>query len=88
MQLTAEKQITRFTKGVSKREWIKTRSRNEVLDCTVYALAAFKLLNPNLAKLAEDLETAPRNTPEPTDQEMKNSNNQAWIPRMDNWLSR
>jgi phage terminase large subunit GpA-like protein len=32
LQLTAEKQVTRFAKGVSKREWIKTRARNEVLD--------------------------------------------------------
>ena len=59
MQLTAEKQVTRFAKGVSKREWIKTRSRNEVLDCTVYALAAFKLLNPNLAQLAEEASELP-----------------------------
>jgi phage terminase large subunit GpA-like protein len=59
-----------------------------VLDCTVYALAAFKLLNPNLAKLAEDLENAPRIVAEPTDQDSKNQPNQAWIPRMDNWLSR
>jgi phage terminase large subunit GpA-like protein len=59
-----------------------------VLDCTVYALAAFKLLNPNLAKLTEDLENAPRTVPEKTDQETKNQQNQAWIPRMDNWLSR
>jgi phage terminase large subunit GpA-like protein len=88
LQLTGEKQVTRFAKGVSKREWIKTRARNEVLDCTVYALAAFKLLNPNLAKLAEDLENAPRIVAEPTDQDSKNQPNQAWIPRMDNWLSR
>jgi terminase, large subunit len=88
LQLTGEKQVTRFAKGVSKREWIKTRARNEVLDCTVYALAAFKLLNPNLAKLAEDLENAPRIVAEPTDQDIKNQQNQAWIPRMDNWLSR
>jgi phage terminase large subunit GpA-like protein len=88
LQLTGEKQVTRFAKGASKREWIKTRARNEVLDCTVYALAAFKLLNPNLAKLAEDLENAPRIVAEPTDQDSKNQPNQTWIPRMDNWLSR
>jgi phage terminase large subunit GpA-like protein len=88
LQLTAEKQITRFAKGVAKREWIKTRSRNEVLDCTVYALAAFKLLNPNLAQLADELETAPRAVPERASQEPQTTTNQAWIPRMDNWLSR
>jgi phage terminase large subunit GpA-like protein len=40
MQLTAEKQITKFVKGYPSREWIKVRERNEALDCTVYALAA------------------------------------------------
>jgi phage terminase large subunit GpA-like protein len=59
LQLTGEKQVTRFTKGVARREWIKTRQRNEALDCTVYALAAFKLLNPNLIQLAEELENTP-----------------------------
>jgi phage terminase large subunit GpA-like protein len=89
LQLTAEKQVLRFVKGVSKREWIKTRSRNEVLDCTVYALAAFKLLNADLAALTVGLETAPRAEAETTTQEQQqNTNNQAWIPRMDNWLSR
>jgi phage terminase large subunit GpA-like protein len=81
--------VVRFAKGVAKREWIKTRSRNEALDCTVYALAAFKLLNPNLAQLAEDIEKAPRTEPEnKTQEEQQQSTNQAWIPRMDNWLSR
>jgi len=87
LQLTGEKQVTRFAKGVAKREWIKTRARNEVLDCTVYALAAFKLLNPNLQKLAEDLEAAPRILPE-VEQENTQKQNPAWIPRMDDWLKR
>ncbi len=38
-QLTAEKLVTRFIKGFPKREWIKTRPRNETLDCLVYAYA-------------------------------------------------
>lgn len=88
LQLTAEKQVTRFTKGAARREWIKTRARNEVLDCTVYALAAFKLLSPNLAKLAEDLERAPLTAPETTDQPNTASPGQAWIPRMDGWMKR
>ena len=45
-QLTAEKLITRYVKGFPKREWVKVRSRNEALDCTVYALAALYNLNP------------------------------------------
>jgi phage terminase large subunit GpA-like protein len=44
--LTAEKMITKFQRGFPKKEWVKTRARNEALDCRVYAYAALKLLNP------------------------------------------
>lgn len=54
-QLTAEKLITKVVKGFAKREWHLTRDRNEALDCRVYALAALKLLNPNLARLAKSM---------------------------------
>lgn len=54
--LTAEKRITKFVKGFAKREWQKIRPRNEALDCRVYAYAALKILNPNLAKIKERLE--------------------------------
>lgn len=87
LQLTAEKQVIRFTKGVAKRDWIKTRSRNEVLDCTVYALAAFKLLNPDLAQLAENIEKMPKIEPETVKSEEKPQKD-AWIPRMDDWMKR
>ena len=46
-QLTAEKIVTRYHKGFAKREWVKTRPRNEALDINVYALAAVRILNPN-----------------------------------------
>jgi phage terminase large subunit GpA-like protein len=39
-QLTAEQLVTKIVKGYPKREWQKTRDRNEVLDCRVYARAA------------------------------------------------
>ena len=40
-QLTAEKIVTRFSKGHARLEWIKPPGkRNEALDCAVYALAA------------------------------------------------
>jgi phage terminase large subunit GpA-like protein len=51
-QLTAEKMVTRFRKGYKKREWVKTRPRNEALDCRVYALAALGIMNLNLNSLA------------------------------------
>lgn len=40
MQLTAEKLMVKFVKGVPVREWVKVRTRNEALDCEVLAYAA------------------------------------------------
>ncbi len=39
-QLMSEKLQTTYKKNVMKKEWVKIRSRNEVLDCFVYAYAA------------------------------------------------
>lgn len=46
--LTAEKKITKYFKGRPRREWVKIRTRNEALDCRVYATAALAILNLNL----------------------------------------
>ena len=54
MQLTAEKVVTKYHKGRQKREWVKTRKRNEGLDCNVYALAAVKILNPSWQSLVSN----------------------------------
>lgn len=89
LQLTAEKQVTRFTKGVARREWLKIRARNEVLDCTVYALAALKLLSPNLEQLAEEMLFRPRPVPETGEEKPPHEPyrpKQPWIPRMDHWM--
>ena len=43
-QITAEQLITRTHKGFAKREWVKVRPRNEVLDTWVYAMAAAVML--------------------------------------------
>ena len=41
-------------KGQPIREWHKPdRARNEALDCRVYALAALKIMQPNLKRVAE-----------------------------------
>lgn len=41
--LTAERPVRRFVKGVAVREWVKAaHTRNEALDCRVYALAALQ----------------------------------------------
>ena len=39
-QLTAEQLVTKMVRGYQKREWQKTRERNEALDCRIYARAA------------------------------------------------
>jgi len=51
-QLTAEQRIEKYHKGYLKREWRKVRARNEALDCRVYALAAYALLNVNINQLS------------------------------------
>lgn len=55
--LTAEKLVTKFSKGFPKRTWVKIRPRNEVLDTTVYSYAALKILNPNFERIGERLKT-------------------------------
>ena len=52
-QLTAEQVVTRFSKGFRKREWKKTRARNEALDLRVYAIAAFSIANLSMKALSE-----------------------------------
>ena len=54
-QLTAEKAVTRFHKGFKKRSYVKTRPRNEALDCMVYAIAAYSILGVNVNALAAKL---------------------------------
>lgn len=49
--LTAEKKVTKYFKGRPRREWVKIRTRNEALDCRVYATAALALLNLNLESI-------------------------------------
>ncbi len=66
-QLTSERLVTKWHLGVPKQQWRKIRTRNEGLDCAVYALAALKLLHPDLDGMATrlDARTRPRTTPAP-----------------------
>jgi phage terminase large subunit GpA-like protein len=52
-QLTAEKIVTKFSRGYKKRVFQKIRARNEALDCFVYALAAYAILNIDINSLAD-----------------------------------
>lgn len=55
-QLTSEKIVNTYKKGVAVRVWKKTRARNEALDVTVYNLAALAILNPDYKKIGENLQ--------------------------------
>lgn len=61
-QLTSESLVTRFRRGVKKREFVKLRRRNEALDCLVYAIAALHILgvSPTKATKARAVEQASR----------------------------
>jgi len=49
-QMTSEKAVSKWIKGIATRAWVKKSAsrRNEALDCRVYALAAFDILNANM----------------------------------------
>lgn len=84
-QLRSEKLVTKHRNGVPFRIWVKTRPRNEALDMTVYALAALRLIRPNLAELARQLDPA-RTPPPPPPMPVRK---QPWIPqqrRPGGWL--
>jgi phage terminase large subunit GpA-like protein len=54
-QLAAEEVVTRWEKGVKKREWRKKRRRNEAVDLRVYAMAALEALDPRFDKIRTNL---------------------------------
>ena len=53
---SSEKIITKFHKGFPRREFIKTRTRNEALDCRVYAIGALSILNLNLNVISDRMQ--------------------------------
>ena len=58
-QLAAsEKIVTKYHKGFPRREFVKTRTRNEALDCRVYAIGALAILNLNINAIADRQEAA------------------------------
>jgi phage terminase large subunit GpA-like protein len=68
-QLTAEKCVTRYREGRPYRKWIKTRSRNEALDLSVYNVAALYILNPVFKTLAKQFVKVEEETEQPTSAE-------------------
>jgi phage terminase large subunit GpA-like protein len=70
-QLTAEKAVTRFHKGFKKRAYVKTRPRNEALDCMVYSIAACGILNVDVNTLADKM--AKQEASEPSNNKQESS---------------
>lgn len=65
-QLTAEKVVTKYHKGFARREFVKTRPRNEALDVRVYSMAALAILNININAYANRISHVQHeNPPEP-----------------------
>lgn len=67
--LTAEQQQRRFVKGFAVYEWVKTFTRNEALDCRVYARAALSMMGAERWKLEQwqifERQSPIRNDPKP-----------------------
>lgn len=64
---SSEKIVTKFHKGFPRREFVKTRTRNEALDCRVYAIGALSILNLNLNVISDRIQNEKINkTEEPT----------------------
>jgi len=51
-QITSERLVAHWHKGIRIETWEKTRARNEALDLAVYNLAALRLLHPDLDAIA------------------------------------
>jgi len=80
-QLTSERLVMRFTRGVPAQVWKKIRPRNEAFDCAVYALGALRLLHPDLELLAQRLAGIDPPPPAPKPQRER------WLPpRRKGWL--
>ena len=59
-QLTSEKAVKRWSRGIPRTEYIKLRPRNEALDLAVLCLASYAMLNVNTEKVARRLEEVRR----------------------------
>lgn len=86
-QLTAEKIVTRYHKGFARREYVKTRPRNEALDVRVYAMAALYILNVNINAMANKM-AKERNVEQENAKATQNKNLQSKIMRKNSsWVN-
>jgi phage terminase large subunit GpA-like protein len=65
----SEKIVTKYQKGFPRRDFVKTRTRNEALDCRVYAYAALCILSLNINAVADRVVNAPEPEAQPQPQQ-------------------
>ena len=65
----SEKIVTKYQKGFPRRDFVKTRTRNEALDCRVYAYAALCILSLNINAVADRVVNAPEPETQPKPQQ-------------------
>ena len=81
-QLTSERLVMRWHRGVPVQGWKKIRARNDGLDCALYALGALRLLHPDLDRIHAQL-TGPQTPAKPRVPAQKSP----WLgPRRSDWL--
>ncbi len=80
----SEKIVTKYQKGFPRRDFVKTRTRNEALDCRVYAYAALCILSLNINAVADRVVNAPEPETQPQPQQ---SNPLARRPRQGGFVN-
>jgi phage terminase large subunit GpA-like protein len=81
-QLCAERKEDRYNRFGVKTHfvWIQDRDRNEALDGAVMALAAYRLLNPNIRQMLEALAAAAASVPSAAPAAMPSASSTARAP--------
>ena len=84
--LTAEKVVLKYNKGFAKRTYVKIRPRNEALDCFVYSIAAYAILNVDVNSMARRVEYE-RNEPEDDVKSAPSKPKKPFVPRSKGFLN-
>jgi phage terminase large subunit GpA-like protein len=82
-QLAAEKLITKVRNTRAYAEWVKTRSRNEALDCFIYALAALRITGIDPADRTPEAQAAALANSSKTP---KQPPRKSWLNKTEQWI--
>jgi len=86
-QLTAEKLTVKYHRGFPRKEWVKSRARNEALDCRVYAYAALRILNPVWSAISKRLGGVEKEAPKPEPELRRTTQKRLPPRRAKNWAT-